>query len=359
MDSRKKKEPHLHTETFLTDTIALTLLSTGGILSFVGFIIGMFFQTSFLLNLPNLLMALLCLSMLIFMRSDLKTPLKIVLFTVGYFYFPFIFLTNNGLHGSAPFYFLMVFLYIAFFFRGKALVLHLSTTLLFYIFLITLTYFHPRLITPYPDELSQFIDMLIGFVSVAVVSTIITSTSYREYQLERDLVTETAEKLHEKNALLKQMLITDHLTEVYSRQFFLERGEEMFAESGKECALLMIDIDHFKQVNDTFGHSAGDEILKRIADQIRSQVSDEGIVSRYGGEEFTVLLPDVSLEAGQRMAERIRSAVEQLKYLYLEKCTVSIGVSSSAEAETMMDLIEVADTRLYQAKNRGRNQVVS
>ncbi len=349
-------------ESDLTTKIILTLLGTGIVLSTVATILGFMFDIPLILNIPNILMVITCTVLPTLFRKNLMVPVIVILYITAYLYLPFIFLTNNGLYGSGPYYFFMVFLYISFFFKGRKLIYNLIAVLLYDVFIITYGQFHPEIIYPYPDEISQFIDMLIGFISVAVVLVIITATTYREYSREQDVVIDTAEHLREKNEQLEQTLITDQLTNTYSRQYFFkvfEREYNRTALTRHPVSVLMIDVDHFKSVNDTFGHLVGDDVLKQIAKSIQSTVGEDGLVARYGGEEFIALVSTDSGREGDIVAEHIREEIEKLTFQTSHPLTVSIGVSGKEKVSEMMELIDLADRRLYEAKRLGRNRVVS
>ena len=124
---------------------------------------------------------------------------------------------------------------------------------------------------------------------------------------------------------------------------------------GTPFSIIMLDLDHFKQYNDTHGHSAGDQLLVTMAKTMKKEVRETNLVVRYGGEEFLILLPETEITAALAVAERIRSRVHENTGI-----TVSLGVAWAKDAGCSLDkLIEAADTALYQAKNSGRNQVVS
>lgn len=165
---------------------------------------------------------------------------------------------------------------------------------------------------------------------------------------------------------IQELAITDELTQVFVRRHFLRVFHNEFArvkkKKGQAC-FLMLDLDRFKNCNDTFGHLVGDVILRDIAGIIKQNVREVDIVGRYGGEEFCVFLPDASPENGIYVAERIRRAVEKnIFHAYDEmvRMTVSIGVSAFPyDGDEPTDLIEKADLALYYAKRKGRNRVVS
>lgn len=163
---------------------------------------------------------------------------------------------------------------------------------------------------------------------------------------------------------MEELSITDDLTGLHLRRYFEKRLEEEMVRAGQaqgKISVLLIDIDRFKEYNDTFGHSAGDKLLKEIAGLLKQTCRPTEVAARLGGEEFSCLLPGVSLiEAGER-AEQIRCQVEsaQIKLRRaLTPTTVSVGVAAFPEdGQTGVGLLQKADERLYRAKSQGRNRV--
>lgn len=167
-------------------------------------------------------------------------------------------------------------------------------------------------------------------------------------------------------AQLTELAMHDPLTGLLNRRSLIQ---EMNREYGRvlRCenypvGLLMLDIDHFKRVNDTYGHAVGDEVLKVFARRILEQLRENDIVGRLGGEEFAILLPNTSHEGAIRVGEKVRQAVAQLEVVREETCvkiTTSVGVAQLDPADSRPDgaLIQ-ADQALYQAKKDGRNRVV-
>lgn len=164
---------------------------------------------------------------------------------------------------------------------------------------------------------------------------------------------------------IERIAITDGLTEVFTRRYFEERFEEEIKRSQRRnihIALLMIDVDHFKKINDEHSHLTGDRVLRLIADLIKENIRGIDIAGRYGGEEFSVILPDTDQEGALYAAERIRRSVEEAVIRAYDaelKATVSIGVATfPKDGKKMEDLIDHADQALYQAKREGRNRTV-
>jgi len=171
-----------------------------------------------------------------------------------------------------------------------------------------------------------------------------------------------------ENSRLYRMAVTDHLTGLYVRRHFELRLEEEFKRSMRyrtALSLLMVDIDYFKKVNDTYGHPTGDVVLKNVSAIIIEESRGTDIPCRYGGEEITVICPEADLSGAFRMASRIRERIESYNFKYgdlpdeILKVTVSIGISTvKSEMKTRKELIEETDKALYEAKRSGRNQVI-
>jgi diguanylate cyclase (GGDEF)-like protein len=166
-------------------------------------------------------------------------------------------------------------------------------------------------------------------------------------------------------SMLEQLSIIDGLTQVYNHRFFqaeLRRLFDIAARHDRPLSLAMIDIDHFKNVNDTFGHRAGDRILCEVSIVIAESVRSSDVLARYGGEEFALVLPETPVESATLIAERVRTAVESAvirEQLQRVPVTISIGLAAipSPEIDTPGRLVEAADRALYLAKSRGRNRV--
>ena len=175
-----------------------------------------------------------------------------------------------------------------------------------------------------------------------------------------------ADKLDESTQQeLYNMGHLDPLTEAFNKRHLMDRlhGEFSFAErKGVPLTLIMLDIDHFKDVNDTYGHPAGDFVLMRLAKLAHSIIRDEDIFARYGGEEFTIILKDTDAEGAHILAERLRSLVDEHEFVFEKQAvpiTISIGVATLHGKNYKDDksLIAAADRCLYQSKNSGRNRV--
>ncbi len=172
--------------------------------------------------------------------------------------------------------------------------------------------------------------------------------------------TKLLKKLADARMHIEKIAITDELTGLFNRRHLLSRFTQEF-EQGKrlqtDLSCILVDIDHFKSVNDHFGHLAGDEVLKEISRLFMSIVRAYDIVGRYGGEEFLIILPDSKLEQAWNFAERMRMKVKETVIADVA-VTISLGVTSLQESDSSIDdLIRRADDALYVAKNAGRDRV--
>lgn len=172
-------------------------------------------------------------------------------------------------------------------------------------------------------------------------------------------------RMERTNARLSQLSQTDGLTGLLNRsawETLLASEFERFRRYRSTGTLLMFDIDHFKEVNDTWGHQAGDGVLRAMADMIVSSLRQTDIAGRYGGEEFAIILPETDITGGRILGERLRQSIERMEVATdagVLQCTISLGVAQVSD--TMVDhnqWLAAADGALYSAKGKGRNQVV-
>lgn len=167
-------------------------------------------------------------------------------------------------------------------------------------------------------------------------------------------------RLYKQREQLEKISRTDDLSQLSNRRFWEDcvfSEFERHKRSGSPLSMVMLDIDHFKQVNDQFGHVAGDQMIREISDLLSANARHADVVGRYGGEEFGVLLPDTELDGAMQCAERIRLSVQTLNVKpYGIRCTVSLGVAEvSSDMERYSELVERADQALYDSKRQGRN----
>jgi diguanylate cyclase (GGDEF)-like protein len=203
-----------------------------------------------------------------------------------------------------------------------------------------------------------------GKMSGIITQKELISLSYSRWAM---LIKEHHEELTQINASLlnkskkyEEMASTDSLTGLYNRGKFLEvylSSYKTMQERGNSMSFILVDIDYFKKVNDTYGHNVGDEVLVLIAHELQKTLRNIDIVCRWGGEEFVVLLPATEVENAAALAEKLRAHIESLVLQKVERVTASFGVTKIYVEDDIKSVVERADKALYDAKKSGRNMV--
>ena len=180
--------------------------------------------------------------------------------------------------------------------------------------------------------------------------------------------TNLEEMVEQRTEILKWLSITDPLTGLYNRRYFIEQIELEFKRSkrySRDLSLLMLDFDHFKLVNDNYGHQIGDIVLRKISSVIINLLRDSDLAFRYGGEEFMIILPETKSEDAINVAERMKQEIMNTQHNYSSinfTVTASFGIVSIKDMidkfETIDDIIKKVDDNLYKAKNSGRNTII-
>ena len=221
----------------------------------------------------------------------------------------------------------------------------------------------PTLIIPLVEKTNHLSGILILQERIAIEE----ETTYTEYEQNMIMSIASLATVAINNASLMEMSSTDMMTHLRLKYFFFNQLTEAIDkafELDENIAVLMFDIDFFKKFNDTYGHECGDFVLISVANIIKSSLRESDIASRYGGEEFTVLLRKGKKDEAMKVAERIRQKIEDYDFVYNDQhlhVTVSCGVSVFDKNANPVELPNVfvnqADSGLYMSKNNGRNQV--
>lgn len=210
----------------------------------------------------------------------------------------------------------------------------------------------------------QMLNLLLSIYGSAVQRNQELEQTQRELRSTMERLGQQQLELEKANARLQALVTQDGLTGINNRHAFNERLEEEFSRGERyrqPLSLLLLDLDHFKAINDTYGHLAGDTVLQQAAQIIRECSRDTDFVARYGGEEFAVLLPSTEAAGARIWAERIRQGIEVYVWEH-RPLTVSIGIATcfdaSASCTNSRYFVDQADQALYRAKESGRNQVL-
>ncbi len=215
-----------------------------------------------------------------------------------------------------------------------------------------------RMSTSIYEYLSYYTSLFAGFVIYLAIlqrGSEVLEFLYQSTEKEKELII--------KNAVMERLSKTDALTDLYNHKTFHEYMDFLVERSDnyqESLQLAIIDIDNFKSVNDTYGHSAGDAVLKKIASTIREIATEKDIVARYGGEEFAILFTEKTIFEAEQIVERIRLATSSISHKEIEDqaVTISVGLTDYQKEMSKFDLFEQTDELLYEAKRNGKNQVV-
>ena len=210
-------------------------------------------------------------------------------------------------------------------------------------------------------------DSLKNFVQEIVRETAAITEKNKTLQNQLEQSSNEITSLHQNLEKVRTESLTDALTQIGNRKLFdinLVKEINVSEEENTDLCLLLMDIDHFKKFNDTYGHRVGDEVLKVVARKLKSAVKGQDTPARYGGEEFTCILPNTSLHDAASLADQIREKIAKqvLKNKKTGKefgrITLSIGVAKYAKGEPLENFVQRADEALYRAKDQGRNRVI-
>ncbi|MGI5940004.1 MAG: GGDEF domain-containing protein [Thermoleophilia bacterium] len=267
---------------------------------------------------------------------------------------PFLWFTIGGATGSTGPVLLVGALCVAFVFKGAVRIGMLSALSIMSIVFVVLEYHYPDIIIPYSGREEQFEDLVFTYAMCIVVSSILVYRVMNAYT-----------KLHnEKMRLvnrLEHISQTDALTGLYNRRFLSASIDEEMRRSydtGSQLTVCILDIDYFKEINDTYGHEYGDNVLINIAQIMRDSLTEEEIFGRYGGEEFVVLSPGKTAMEALPIVQALCDRVRAHAWSHGKPVTLSGGLSSYVKGISYSEFLEAADTNLYLAKGEGRDRVI-
>lgn len=301
-------------------------------------------------GLPGLVLQwsyILFCTVLLFVIPQIRLALlKPHLLFVTFFYIPFLYFQTAGYNGTAMFFALLGFFLLGIVFKGKARFVIIVLNILYYLSCIIISHVYPHTVVPHGGPADKLIDLIVAFILSSVGLSILTYYISKVFE--------------DNNKTLAELSLRDALTGIYNRRFmtdFLQDALDTFRRTGNQFYVLMLDIDNFKNINDTYGHGFGDQVLLECVQTIKGILRKGDIIARYGGEEFAIILSADVLNNAVDIAERIRRAISLLHFRFNVTVTVSIGVAESQPEDTIETLLNRADQCMYYAKEAGRNQV--
>lgn len=265
---------------------------------------------------------------------------------------PAVWLANGGSMGGAQYFLLIFGTIVAILYSGR---IRTALLILYFAVIISLfafEYWHPEMIQLYDSRADRYLDVMLGFNLSALVISLLFIALADNYRSEHERVKQYSQHLEE-------IAITDGQTGLLNHRFVFRRLEEEIAKARRyqrKLSIIMLDIDHFKILNDTKGHQYGDYVLSKIADILKSGVRTTDSIGRYGGEEFLIICPETGLAEVYLLGNRLRTKIEHESFRRDVKVTISGGVAELYN-DTAVQLVEKADRCLYTAKHMGRNRI--
>jgi len=238
----------------------------------------------------------------------------------------------------------------------KQFIIHATTTLTAYFFIVIYIYINEPLRIHVAKEVIQLV-----VFSVTCFVLVYTGSAVSRLRALNNRHTEELENALELNMLLA---VTDDLTGLYTRSYLMDVIDQQKARADREnndFFLLFADLDHFKAINDTYGHHTGDAVLEDFSEILKKSIREVDYASRFGGEEFVLVLVNTDMEQAKMIAERIRETLEKHNFSDVApnlRVTVSIGAASYQEFSSIQETLQYADKRMYKAKEEGRNRCV-
>lgn len=318
------------------------------------------------ISLLSVLIILMCCVLYYISRFKNKHILSsyIVAILLSFFIYPFLWIENGGSSSGIIYFYIFNVVFFAIVFKKRVAVFIIFLQIIMINLLYFFEYLNPQMIKPYPSIEAKLIDQVVSYLIVSTFLYIITRWVMHVYN---DKIFELNATHKELNTALKKLELLssiDELSQINNRRSTFELLKADLKEAdGRECiSILMLDIDYFKKINDTYGHSAGDEVIKKVAQLLQNKIRKTDFVGRIGGEEFLVVFPDTSLEDAKNKSNDLQVEISNIEWEQKElSVTLSGGLFSFKYLENISieKAIEQADKNLYKAKENGRNCIIS
>lgn len=282
-------------------------------------------------------------------------PVRLFTYFSILFFFPLGYISSGGSNLFVAYLFLLC-ININYVFHGKIRGLFNVIILIISLGLVTLKFQYPSIFPVYQSS-QNYIDMMVQLPIALILSMITLRTFSNAFRGERKKLTEYGALLHKKNKELEKISQTDHLTGLFNRRYIFNMLEQISKENVKTI-IVLIDIDNFKQVNDRFGHEAGDQILLKFSQILNTEIGDKGIVGRLGGDEFIILLRNIELAEGKALANSLLKEVNKLELYEGVNLCASGGISVYDGKTDIKQMVAHADQSMYKVKATGKNAML-
>lgn len=293
-------------------------------------------------------------------RNQHKLAAYIAIILLTLVFYPVLWFTNGGSKGGVIYFFLFNSAFIAILFSRSnyRIMLFFQMTVVF--LLLYIEYLNPSLVVVYKTEETRYIDQGVSFLIVFLFLFFIIRWVVLVHNQRVEEIREMNSELNNAHEELKKSSTIDSLSGLYNRKFILEKLKEEISNRDNRLSIFMLDIDHFKKVNDTYGHGAGDEVIRKIGEVLMHNIRKSDYAGRIGGEEFLIIFPGMISSDAERKANDIREHISQIKWDHMDKnITISGGVYYCGKECIDVDTaLENVDRFLYEAKHKGRNIIV-
>lgn len=289
----------------------------------------------------------ICLAFLLIKPRIRMKLLKPQLLFMAFIYIPFLFFQTAGYEGTALLFAQLAIFLLVIVFTGKQRIIILILNTIEYLGCILLQYNYPQLVVPHGTVKARVIDLVVAvilsFTGLAIITAFIRSL------------------FNKTNIELTELSNKDALTGAFNRRYLEEFLRYRLTEEHRasDTYVIMLDLDFFKSINDTYGHSVGDKVLQDFVNCIQDGLRGRDVLARYGGEEFMVIIQNVAEEQMLMITERLRKAVEDYSFPKDIKITTSMGLTKAIEGDAIDTVFKRVDKLLYTAKENGRNQIVT
>lgn len=331
------------------------LVITGMIFAAINTSINILLGLDIITVIASILTGILCLILLIYSRktNNYSTASLIGFILLILFLYPSLWISNFGVRGPTPYFIIFNIILISIIMKKKN-AFRLYT--LHFITVIPLIYIdikQPEMIINYSSSTVHTFDMVFSLFFVIIFTVVVVQRLMKEY----------SNRIVELNSLqekFRKLSITDELTGIYNRRYIIQEiNDNINKEVQIPFSIIMFDIDNFKKINDQYGHTFGDEVIKGVSNLLENHVRPIDIVGRIGGEEFLVVLMDTCQDEARIRANSMREEISQIDWSLDDfKVTVSGGVYTNMNEDTINDILEKVDQYLYMAKKSGKNIIV-
>jgi diguanylate cyclase (GGDEF)-like protein len=350
---------------FKIDHINYSFLSIKNKIYFTLSIIGIFFSISatlinIIFDLGNIQILISTtigiISICFFYASQNKTLSKkipiITFIIIVTFLYPLFWITSAGINGYIPYLYILNSFLIATLLKKKESILIFFLQFISFMSLIYIEITYPDIIIKYTSEAMRISDITITFFMIILFVFIAQRKIMNEY-------TKIIKELETTKEKLKIISNTDELSGIFNRRYLIDQLKHNIQDNpNSNISLIMFDIDNFKMINDIYGHSIGDEVIKKISLTLTDNTRIEDIVGRIGGEEFLIILNNFNYDETKSKAEYLRKLVSNLKWPYGNlKVTISGGVYLRKNNETIEEILKKVDVYLYKSKREGKNKI--